>query len=183
MNSSPTKKKKKKKKKQLRAARMRDPAVPDELLVEAELLVAQADGLVPATVGTSALETTAVSLAPDQAHEPQEQHVSEVAAVDAGTSSLSLAVATSSALPEVTLPSARKRRGPESASILADEPEAVVASSLAIVPFTPDGARGHDDLALRRSSREHKKPRPYYASNGSDPPDKVGKGLQRGFFK
>ena len=35
----------------------------------------KADGLVPATVGTSALETAAVSLAPDQAHEPQEQHV------------------------------------------------------------------------------------------------------------
>ena len=108
---------------------------------------------------------------------------SEVAAVDAGTSSLSLAVATSSALPEVTLPSAGKRRGPESASVLVDEPEAVVASSLAIVPFTPDGARGHDDLALRRSSREHKKPRPYYASNGSDPPDQSGQRLATGLFQ
>ena len=163
--------------KQSRAEQMRDPTVPDELLVGVELLLAQADGLVPAAVGVSALETTVASPAPDHAHVP------EVEAVDAGASSLSLAVATASALPEVTLPSAGKRRGPESASVSFDEAEALVASSLAIVPFTPDGAHGHDDSALRRSAREHKKPRPYYASNGSDPPDKVGKGLQRGFFK
>ena len=60
--------------------------------------------------------------------------------------------------------------------------ESSCAGSLAIVPFTPD-----DSCAptLRRSSREHKKPRPYYAESQAEPPDKpsTSKGLQRGFLK
>lgn len=75
-----------------------------------------------------------------------------------------------------------KRRDPESGSESSDLAEAPSADSLAIVPVTPD-----DGLAqgLRRSLREHKKPRPYYSTAKPQPPDKLpaSKGLQRGFFK
>ena len=81
-------------------------------------------------------------------------------------------------------PLAGKRRGPESMSDAESSgaAESPCASTLAIVPFTPD-----DSCAptLRRSSREHKKPRPYYAGSQAEPPDKpsTSKGLQRGFLK
>ncbi len=97
----------------------------------------------------------------------------------------SLAAATPSShdeLPGASSPLAGKRRDPESGSESSDLAEAPLSDSLAIVPLTPD-----DDHAqgLRRSIREHKKPRPYYAGAQSEPPDKppVGKGIQRGFFK
>ena len=61
-------------------------------------------------------------------------------------------------------PLAGKRRGPESMSDAESSgvAESPCASTLAIVPFTPD-----DSCAptWRRSSREHKKPRPYYAGS------------------
>ena len=48
--------------------------------------------------------------------------------------------------------------------------------------FKPDDSHA---LSLRRSSREHKKRRPYYAPSQAEPPDKpsTSKGLQRGFLK
>jgi len=60
--------------------------------------------------------------------------------------------------------------------------EAPSADSLAMVPLTPDDSHAP---SLRRSSREHKKPRPYYAGSQVEPPDKpsTSKGLQRGFLK
>ncbi len=71
---------------------------------------------------------------------------------------------------------------PASPATSSDLAEAPLSDSLAIVPLTPD-----DDHAqgLRRSIREHKKPRPYCTGAQSEPPDKppVGKGLQRGFLK
>ncbi len=79
---------------------------------------------------------------------------------------------------------AGKRRGPESMSD--DESsgmaEAPTADSLAFMPLTPDDSHAP---GLRRSSREHKKPRPYYAPSQAEPPDKpsTSKGLQRGFLK
>ena len=95
-----------------------------------------------------------------------------------------LPVASSSHAEVPASPLAGKRRGPESVSDtessgVAQSPS---ADSLAMVPFTPD-----DSCAptLRRSSREHKKPRPYYAGSQAEPPDKpcIIKGLQRGFLK
>ena len=55
-------------------------------------------------------------------------------------------------------------------------------SGLAMVPMTPGETHA---FSLRRSSREHKKPKPYYAGALAEPPEKPssGKGLQRGFFK
>ena len=51
-----------------------------------------------------------------------------------------------------------------------------------MVPMTPGEPHA---FSLRRSSREHKKPKPYYAGALAEPPDKLssGKGLQRGFLK
>ena len=74
-----------------------------------------------------------------------------------------------------------KRRDPESGSESSDLPEAPSADSLAIVPVTPED--GHAQ-GLRRSLREHKKPRPYYSAAEPQPPDKLpaGKGLQKGFL-
>jgi len=81
-------------------------------------------------------------------------------------------------------PLAGKRRGPESMSDAESSgtAEAPSADSLAMVPLTPDDAHASN---LRRSSREHKKPRPYYAASQAEPPDKpsTSKGLQRGFLK
>ena len=75
-----------------------------------------------------------------------------------------------------------KRRDPESGSDSSSVPEAPSADSLAIVPVTPDDGHAH---GLRRSLREHKKPRPYYSAAETQPPDKLpaSKGLQRGFLK
>ncbi len=48
--------------------------------------------------------------------------------------------------------------------------------------LTPDDSHAH---SLRRSSRKHKKPTPYYAASQAEPPDKpsTSKGLERGFLK
>ncbi|KAL3131195.1 hypothetical protein ABBQ38_000494 [Trebouxia sp. C0009 RCD-2024] len=83
---------------------------------------------------------------------------------------------------DTTPPLTGKRRDPESGSESSDSPEAPSADGLAIVPVTPDD--GHAQ-GLRRSLREHKKPRPYYSAAEPQPPDKLpaSKGLQRGFFK
>lgn len=91
-----------------------------------------------------------------------------------------LAVSSHDDLPGTSAPLTGKRRDPESGSDSSDV--ASVSASLAIVPATPEEDCAH---GLRRSSREHKKPRPYYAETPPQPPDKptVGKGLQRGFFK
>ncbi len=87
-------------------------------------------------------------------------------------------------VPDAASPLAGKRRGPESMSDAESSgtAEAPVADSLALVPLTPDDSHA---LSLRRSSREHKKPRPYYAPSQVEPPDKpsTSKGLQRGFLK
>ena len=79
-------------------------------------------------------------------------------------------------------PLAGKRRDPESGSESSGVAEAPHADSLAMVPFTPDVGQAE---GLRRSLREHKKPRPYYAGLEPQPPDEqpTGEGLQRGFFR
>ncbi len=87
-------------------------------------------------------------------------------------------------MPDAASPLAGKRRGPESVSDAESSgtAEAPSADSLALVPLTPDDSHAP---SLRRSSREHKKPRPYYAASQAEPPDKpsTSKGLQRGFLK
>ena len=87
-------------------------------------------------------------------------------------------------VPDAASPLAGKRRGPESMSDAESSgtTEAPTADSLALVPLTPDDSHAP---SLRRSSREHKKPRPYYTVSPAEPPDKpsTSKGLQRGFLK
>ncbi|KAL3132767.1 hypothetical protein ABBQ32_008586 [Trebouxia sp. C0010 RCD-2024] len=78
------------------------------------------------------------------------------------------------------IPSAGKKRDLESGS----DSEPVVAGdtdALAIVPLTPDDDHGG---SFRRSSREHKKPKPYFelASTSLSVP-KAKQGLKSGFFK
>ncbi|KAL3136571.1 hypothetical protein ABBQ38_005817 [Trebouxia sp. C0009 RCD-2024] len=78
------------------------------------------------------------------------------------------------------VPSAGKKRNLESGS----DSEPVVAGdsdALAIVPLTPDDDHG---VGVRRSSREHKKPKPYFelASTSLSVP-KAKQGLKSGFFK
>ncbi|KAL3148804.1 hypothetical protein ABBQ32_001688 [Trebouxia sp. C0010 RCD-2024] len=78
------------------------------------------------------------------------------------------------------IPSAGKKRDLESGS----DSEPVVAGdtdALAIVPLTPDDDHGG---SVRRSSREHKKPKPYFelASTSLSVP-KAKQGLKSGFFK
>ena len=68
--------------------------------------------------------------------------------VEDGTSGLSLGVAAASALPKVTLPTAGKRRDPESGSASSDGLEPLIASSLAIVPFTPFFFCGWESYSL-----------------------------------
>ena len=87
-------------------------------------------------------------------------------------------------LSDIASPLAGKRRGSEAMSDAecsgaADAPS---VDSLAMVPFTPDASCAP---SLRRSSRDHKKPRPYFAGSQAQPPDKPSatKGLQRGFLK
>ncbi|DBA89804.1 TPA: hypothetical protein ACH3X2_004675 [Trebouxia sp. C0005] len=86
--------------------------------------------------------------------------------------------------PDAASPLAGKRRGPESVSDVESlgATEAPSADSLALVPLTPDDSHAP---SLRWSSRDHKKPRPYYAASQVEPPDKpsTSKGLQRGFLK
>ncbi|KAL3148221.1 hypothetical protein ABBQ38_013695 [Trebouxia sp. C0009 RCD-2024] len=66
--------------------------------------------------------------------------------------------------------------GSDSEPVLAGDSDA-----LAIVPLTPDDDHGGD---VRRSSREHKKPKPYFelASTSLSVP-KAKQGLKSGFFK
>ena len=95
-----------------------------------------------------------------------------------------LASSSHAGVPEAASPLAGKRRGPESVSgsESSEIAEAPSVDSLAMVPMTPGEPHA---FSLRRSSREHKKPKPYYAGALAEPPDKLssGKGLQRGFFK
>ncbi len=81
-------------------------------------------------------------------------------------------------------PLTSKRRGLESVSGAESSGTAEIptADGLALVPLTPDDSHAP---SLRRSSREHKKPKPYYAASRAEPPDKPSgsKGLMRGFFK
>jgi len=74
-----------------------------------------------------------------------------------------------------------KRHDPESGSESSGLVEAPFADALAMVPLTPGDGQAQ---GLRRSLREHKKPRPYYAGAEPQPPYKqpAGKGLQHGFF-
>lgn len=85
---------------------------------------------------------------------------------------------------DVASPLAGKRRGSEvmSDAECSGAADAPVADDLAMVPLTPDDSCA---LGLRRSSRDHKKPRPYFAGSQAEPPDKpsASKGLQRGFLK
>ncbi len=69
-------------------------------------------------------------------------------------------------VPDAASPLAGKRRGPESMSDVKSSGtgEAPAAESLALVPLTPDDSHA---VGLRRSSREHKKLRPYYARSQS----------------
>ena len=70
---------------------------------------------------------------------------------------------------DVASPSAGKRRGPESVSDTESSgtAEAPSADNLAMVPLTPGDSHA---VGLRRSSREHKKPRPYYVGSEVEPP-------------
>ena len=55
------------------------------------------------------------------------------------------------------------------------------SNALAIVPLTPDDDHGG---VVRRSLREHKKPKPYFEVTSSSPPVlKAKHGLKVGFFK
>ena len=74
-------------------------------------------------------------------------------------------------VPYAASPLAGKRRGPESMSDAESSgtAEAPAVDSLALVPLTPDDSHA---LSLRRSSREHKKPRTYYAPSQAEPPEK-----------
>ena len=87
-------------------------------------------------------------------------------------------------MPDAASPLAGKRRGFESVSDAEScgTAEALSADILAMVPLTPDDSHAP---SLRRSSREDKKPRLYFAISQAEPPDKppISKGLQRGFLK
>ena len=87
-------------------------------------------------------------------------------------------------MPDAASPLAGKRQGPESVSDAESSgvAESPCADTLAVVPSTPDASYAP---TMRRSSREHKKPRPYCAGSQAEPPDKLStsKGLQRGFLK
>ena len=94
---------------------------------------------------------------------------SRVLSPDAEGRGASLPVASSShtEVLDTASPLAGKRRGPESVSDAesAGVEEIANADSLAMVPLTPCDTLGH---SLRRSSRDHKKPRPYYAGAQAD---------------
>ncbi|DBA89801.1 TPA: hypothetical protein ACH3X2_004672 [Trebouxia sp. C0005] len=75
-----------------------------------------------------------------------------------------LPAASSASMSDAASPLAGKRRGPESVSDVESlgAAEASSADSLALVPLTPGDAHAP---RLRKSSRDHKKPRPYYAAS------------------
>ncbi len=90
-------------------------------------------------------------------------------------------------VPDSASPLAGRRRGPGSMSNAdsSGTAEASTADSLALVLLTPDDSHAP---SLRRSSREHKKPRPYYEASQAEPPNEPPnkpptKGLQRGYLK
>ncbi|DBA79435.1 TPA: hypothetical protein ACH3X2_007709 [Trebouxia sp. C0005] len=87
-------------------------------------------------------------------------------------------------MPDAASPLAGKRRGLDSVSDVESlgAAEAPSADSLALVPLTPNESIAP---SLRRSSRDHKKPRPNHAASQVEPPEKLstGKGVQRGFLK
>ena len=72
-------------------------------------------------------------------------------------------------VPDAASPLAGNRRRSTSDAESAGTAEAPAAGSLALVPLTPDDSHA---LGLRRTSRKHKKPRPYYAPSQAEPPDK-----------
>ena len=76
----------------------------------------------------------------------------------------------------VAVPSAGRKRGLESQSGSDSEPALAGSSEvLAIVPVTPDDDRGE---GVRRSSREHKKPKPYYdMASAVEPVSKAGRAI------
>ena len=69
-----------------------------------------------------------------------------------------------------------------SAAESSETAEAPSADTLAMVLLTPDDPHAPN---LWQSSREHKKPRPYYAASHAEPPEtpSTTEGLQRGFLK
>jgi len=111
-------------------------------------------------------------------------HLAPSSAAEGSGTPLPVASLPCADVPDAASPLAGKRRGPESTSDAesSETAEAPTADSLALVPLTPDDSHAH---SFRRSSREHKKPRPYYVASQAEPPDKpsASKGLQRGFLK
>ena len=99
-------------------------------------------------------------------------------AVDTGQASTSGREAADSV---VAVPSAGRKRDLESQSGSDSEPALASSSEvLAIVPVTPDDDHGE---GVRRSSREHKKPKPYYEmASAVEPVPKAGRGLKAGFL-
>ena len=75
-----------------------------------------------------------------------------------------MAVASSSHVDvlDAAAPLTGKRRDLESGSESSSLVEAPSADALAMVPLTPGAGQAQ---GLRRSLREHKKPRPYYAAS------------------
>ena len=104
--------------------------------------------------------------------------------VEGRGTSLPVASSSHTEVLDTASPMAGKRRGPGSVSDaeFAGVGEDASADSLAIVPLTPCDTHAH---SLRRSSRDHKKPRPYYAGAQAEPLARpsISKGLQRGFLK
>ncbi|DBA70244.1 TPA: hypothetical protein ACH3X2_012151 [Trebouxia sp. C0005] len=111
-------------------------------------------------------------------------HPAPSSAVEGLGSPLPTASSPRASKPDVASPLAGKRRGFESMSDIESlgAAEAPSADGLALVPLTPDDSHAP---SLRRSLRDHKKPRPDYAASQVEPPDKpsTSKGLQPGFLK
>ena len=83
--------------------------------------------------------------------------------------------------PAVVVPSAGRKRDLESHSGSDSEPAlASDSEALAIVPVTPDDDHGE---GVRRSSREHKKPKPYYElATAVESVPRAKSGLKAGFL-
>ena len=82
--------------------------------------------------------------------------------------------------PADVVASASKKRMLESGSD-SEPPTTIDADALALVPLTPDDDHG---VGVRRSSREHKKVKPYYErTSEAQPAPKAMKGLKAGFLK
>ena len=100
-------------------------------------------------------------------------------AVEATTTALVLASPPQSVADQAAPPSG-KRKDADVGSNSSDAAEPCTSDSLAIVPVTPEDDTG---IGVRRSTRPHKKPRPYYegASLQHDTHTSA-KGLKFGFF-